>query len=109
MSTNSIPYLPAAVEKRRKTFLTERYAVFSWLLTRDHKRIAILYMISITGFFFIGGMAAMLMRLNLLTPNSDLVNPEWYNRLFTLHGVVMVLVFHDPVDPHDARAIFSFR
>ncbi|MGN6506754.1 MAG: cbb3-type cytochrome c oxidase subunit I, partial [Tepidisphaeraceae bacterium] len=99
MSTNSIPYLPAAIDDRLETYLNERYRALSWLLTRDHKRIAILYMISITGFFMIGGTAAMLMRLNLMTPDSQLVRPEWYNRLFTLHGVVMVWFFMIPSIP----------
>ena len=52
----------------------------SWLLTTDHKRIAMLYMISITFFFLLGGAAAALMRLELLTPKGDLVTADGYNR-----------------------------
>jgi cytochrome c oxidase subunit 1 len=71
----------------------------SWLLTLDHKRIAILYLISITFFFFIGGIAAMLMRLELMTPAGDLLQPDSYNRAFTIHGTVMVWFFLIPSIP----------
>ena len=74
-------------------------SVRSWLLTTDHKRIGILYMVTITLFFFIGGAAATLMRLELLTPQADLVASDTYNRLFTLHGVVMVWFFLIPSIP----------
>ncbi len=71
----------------------------SWLLTTDHKRIGILYMISITSFFLLGGIFALLIRLELLTPQADLVSSETYNRLFTMHGVVMVWFFLIPSIP----------
>jgi cytochrome c oxidase subunit 1 len=71
----------------------------SWLLSRDHKRIAILYLAAVTAFFFIGGAAAVLFRLELLTPEADLVSAEAYNRLFTLHGVIMVFFFLIPSIP----------
>ena len=71
----------------------------SWLLTTDHKRIAILYLVSITLMFFIGGVAATLMRLELLTPDGDLVDAETYNKLFTMHGVIMVWFFLIPSIP----------
>jgi len=65
----------------------------SWLLTRDHKRIGILYMISITILFMLGGFFAMLMRLELLTPQGDMFASDTYNKLFTLHGIVMIFFF----------------
>ncbi|CAD6561290.1 cytochrome c oxidase subunit I [Paraburkholderia sabiae] len=71
----------------------------SWLTTHDHKRIGWLYMISITGFFFVGGAAAALMRLNLVTPQGLLVSADTYNRLFTAHGVIMVWMFLIPSIP----------
>ncbi|HEY7641517.1 MAG TPA: cytochrome c oxidase subunit I [Steroidobacteraceae bacterium] len=71
----------------------------SWLTTRDHKRIALLYMISITGFFFLGGAAATIIRLELLTPNADLVDADTYNELFTAHGIIMVWFFLIPSIP----------
>ncbi len=83
----------------RRTYVNTNYGIRSWLLSTDHKRVAILYMISITLMFFIGGTAATLMRLELLTPNGDLVDSETYNKLFTMHGVVMVFFFLIPSIP----------
>ncbi len=83
----------------KPNYLNNGHSVASWLLTGDHKRIAILYLISITLFFFIGGFAALLFRLELLTPKGDLFLPEQYNRLFTLHGVIMVFFFMVPSVP----------
>ena len=71
----------------------------SWLLTGDHKRIAILYLISITFFFFIGGAFAGLIRLELLTPQPDLVAADTYNKFFTMHGIIMVFLFLVPSVP----------
>src|SRR5919204_35666 len=88
-----------AVPLRRRTYLGVDYALRSWLLTTDHKRIAVLYLISITLMFFVGGIAATVMRLNLLTPNSVLVDGETYNKLFTMHGVIMVWFFLIPSIP----------
>jgi cytochrome c oxidase subunit 1 len=70
-----------------------------WFLTRDHKRIAILYLISITAFFFIGALAIALVRLNLITPRGDLISPQLYNKAFSLHGIVMVWFFLIPSIP----------
>jgi len=72
------------------SYLQDGTTLRSWLTSTDHKRIAILYAISITAFFFIGGLAATLIRLELATPAGDLVSDDAYNRLFTAHGVVMV-------------------
>src|SRR5205085_9723587 len=80
-------------------YLEAGWTIGSWLTTRDHKRIAILYAISITAFFFIGGAAATLMRIELATPAGDLVSAGTYNRLFTIHGVVMVWFFLIPSIP----------
>ena len=83
----------------RENYLNKEYGVGSWLFTTDHKRIALLYLISITFFFFIGGFFALLIRLELLTPASDLVQPDTYNKLFTMHGMVMVFFFLIPSIP----------
>ena len=80
-------------------YLTDEKSIWSWLLTTDHKRIALLYFASITAFFFLGGAAAALMRLNLMTPNGLIVDHETYNRLFTMHGVIMVWFFLVPAVP----------
>ncbi len=71
----------------------------SWLLTVDHKRIAILYLISINVFFLLGGLAASIVRLELVTPQGDLLSADMYNRMFTLHGVIMVFFFLIPGIP----------
>jgi cytochrome c oxidase subunit I len=82
-----------------ESYLTDEKSIWSWLLTTDHKRIALLYFASITGFFFLGGAAAALMRLNLMSPTGLIVGHETYNRLFTMHGVVMVWFFLVPAIP----------
>ncbi len=83
----------------RKNYLNVDHSVKSWLLTVDHKRIAILYLISITLMFFVGGMFAVLMRVHLIEPQGVLVAPETYNKLFTMHGVIMVFFFLVPSIP----------
>ena len=80
-------------------YLSDGYGLKSWLLTRDHKRIALLYLASITLFFFLGGVFALLIRLELLTPAGDLVSSETYNKLFTMHGLIMVFFFLIPSIP----------
>lgn len=81
------------------SYLTDGLTLRSWLLTTDHKRIGLLYLASITFFFFIGGAAAALVRLNLIVPEGLLGSAEAYNRLFTMHGVVMVWFFLVPAVP----------
>jgi len=83
----------------RENYLNAGYGLKSWLLTTDHKRIALLYLISITLLFFIGGALASLMRINLLTPQGLLVGAEAYNRLFTMHGLIMIFFFLIPSIP----------
>ena len=89
----------STVEDLPPSYLNKENTLFSWLCSTDHKRIALLYFGSITMFFFLGGAAAALMRLNLLSPAGALVSHEGYNRLFTLHGVVMVWFFLVPAVP----------
>jgi cytochrome c oxidase subunit 1 len=83
----------------RVNYLNVNYGIRSWLFTTDHKRIALLYLLSITFMFFIGGAAAVLMRLHLITPQGTLVQPETYNKLFTIHGIVMIFFFMIPSIP----------
>jgi cytochrome c oxidase subunit I len=83
----------------RTSYLDAPYGVAAWLLTKDHKRIAMLYLISITFFFAVGGLFAAGIRLELLTPAGDLMAPDTYNKLFTLHGVVMIFFFLIPSIP----------
>ena len=82
-----------------ENYLNNGHSIRSWLLTTDHKRIALLYLVSITFMFFVGGFFALLIRLELLTPVGDLVHADTYNKLFTMHGQVMVFFFLIPSIP----------
>ena len=88
-----------AARTLRPNYLNAAYGVKSWLLTKDHKRIALLYLASVTVFFAVGAAFAGLVRLELLTPEGDLVSSDTYNRLFTMHGVVMIFFFLIPAIP----------
>jgi len=72
--------------------------LMAWLTTRDHKRIGILYALTITVFFAMGGIAAAMIRLNLVEP-AGLLDAETYNKAFTFHGVIMVWFFLIPSIP----------
>jgi cytochrome c oxidase subunit I len=104
MSTTAVTaerdFAPSAAERDYgNSYLADGFTLRSWLLTTDHKRIALLYLASTTVFFFIGGIAAALMRYNLIVPEGMIASEETYNRLFTIHGVVMVWFFLVPVVP----------
>ena len=90
--------ITAAVQEREH-YLNASYGIKSWLLTKDHKRIGLLYLATITLFFFLGGAFATMIRIELLTPQGDLVSAETYNKLFTMHGVAMVFFFLIPSIP----------
>jgi cytochrome c oxidase subunit 1 len=100
MSTTLIAEIPGheLPSESRVNYLNVDHSVKSWLLTHDHKRIALLYLISITLMFFVGGFFAVLMRLNLIEP-TGLVAPETYNKLFSMHGIIMVFFFLVPSIP----------
>src|SRR4029079_2482844 len=83
----------------RRNYLDVEYGVRSWLLTVDHKRIALLYLVSITIMFVLGGLFAVGIRLELLTPAGDFVPAHAYHKLFTMHGVIMVFFFLIPAIP----------
>ncbi|MBV8926917.1 MAG: hypothetical protein JOZ74_16230, partial [Bradyrhizobium sp.] len=85
MSEMTLPYAPAQ-QPAPTSYLDEGHTVLSWLLTTDHKRIAILYALSITIFFFIGGLAIGLVRLELISPSGWFMPSEEYNCAFTVHG-----------------------
>jgi len=86
-------------ESSRVNYLNANYGIRSWLLTTDHTRIALLYLASITLMFFVGGAFAVLMRLHLIEPQGALVEPDTYNKLFTMHGVIMIFFFLIPSIP----------
>src|SRR3989454_572023 len=83
----------------RTNYLNAEYGLKSWLLTKDHKRIALLYLGAVTFFFFIGSLYAMAIRLELLTPQGDLMQSSTYNKTFTQHGIIMVFFFLIPSIP----------
>ena len=83
-----------------ENYLNARSEVSSWLLTIDHKRIAILYLVSISVMFLLGGIFAMMIRLNLLTPGGEFLgHGDTYNKMFTQHGIVMIFFFLIPSIP----------
>lgn len=77
----------------RKNYLNAQHTLWSWMSTGDHKRIAVMYLIAITFFFFLGSIAAGLIRLQLITPNGELLESETYNKVFSAHGIIMVFFF----------------
>jgi cytochrome c oxidase subunit 1 len=80
-------------------YLNTDSSLKSWLLTQDHKRIAILYLIGVSIFFCVGGILAFFIRLQLLTPGGELMSMDTYNKVFTMHGVVMVFFVLIPAIP----------
>ena len=89
----------AQTEEQRSNYLTNGHTVKSWLLTLDHKRIGLLYLFSISIFFAIGGLFASMIRLELITPKGDLMTAATYNRVFTMHGIMMIFFFLIPSIP----------
>ena len=82
-----------------KNYLNAKTTVRSWLLTQDHKRIGVMFLITAMVMFLVGGIFALLLRLELLTPGKTFFSAMTYNRLFTLHGIVMVFLFMVPAMP----------
>ncbi len=90
--------ITAAVQEREH-YLNQNYGIKSWLLTKDHKRIGLLYLFTVTLFFFLGGAFATMIRIELLSPTGNFVSSDTYNKLFTMHGVAMVFFFLIPSIP----------
>jgi len=82
-----------------ENYITHGKGLKSWLVTLDHKRIGVLYIISIMTSFFLGGVFALLVRTELLTAKQTIVDADTYNQLFTLHGAVMIFLFVIPGIP----------
>jgi cytochrome c oxidase subunit I len=91
--------VPNTTIGRPKDYLHAEHTLSSWFFTIDHKRIAILYLAAITFYFIIGAIAAGLVRLSLIVPNGQIFTNDTYNKLFTIHGVVMVWFFLIPSIP----------
>jgi cytochrome c oxidase subunit 1 len=99
MSTVTLHDVRFVEPEGTRNYVTHDYGALSWLLTKDHKRIAILYLFSITAMFILGGFFAVVMRIELLTPEGDLLTSDTYNKFFTLHGIVMIFFFLIPSIP----------
>ncbi|MDX2127725.1 MAG: cytochrome c oxidase subunit I [Chloroherpetonaceae bacterium] len=80
-------------------YLNSPQGLWSWLSTVDHKRIGLMYLFSVMFFFFVAGVFAILLRFELINPGKDIVGPDSYNQLFTLHGAIMVFLFIIPAIP----------
>lgn len=87
-NTIAVNYLHQSTNKHK--------GILSWLLTTDHKKIGLLYFISILFFFLVGAVIGLLMRLELIAPGKTIMDPQTYNTLFTLHGVIMIFLFIVP-------------
>jgi cytochrome c oxidase subunit I len=98
MSTSDYALRPAPqilAEEITRPRTTKKWV--DWVTTTDHKKIGIMYLVLTFVFFILGGIEALLMRVQLSVPNNDLVTPEKYNQLLTLHGTTMIFLFVVPV------------
>lgn len=86
-------------ERRPKNYLNVETTIWSWLSTKDHKRIGVMFLVSVTLFLLVGGIIALLIRLEHLQPSGTIMSPNMYNQMFTLHGVIMVWLFLIPAIP----------
>src|SRR6476660_9188382 len=91
--------ITATVTESPVNYLNHQSTVASWLLTKDHKRIGLMYMVVVTIAFIIGAFFAAIIRMELATPAGDLVSSDVYNRVFTMHGVAMVFFVLIPAVP----------
>jgi cytochrome c oxidase subunit I len=82
-----------------ENYLNHVKTVWSWMSTIDHKRIGVMYMVTLAIMFFIGGMLALLVRLELMTQGQTIMGPDAYNQAFSMHGIVMVFLFLVPSIP----------
>src|SRR3954471_16659307 len=95
----TLAYGTPEVAPEEVNYLNVEHGWKSWLFTTDHKRIAVLYIISITLMFFVGGLFAVMIRVNLLSPEGNYISATTYNRLFSMHGIIMVFFFLVPSIP----------
>jgi cytochrome c oxidase subunit 1 len=102
LSPASIPLRSADAEAplfNERNYLNARPGLWSWLTTLDHKRIGVMYLVLTVAAFALGGLFAMLVRIELITPGPTIMDAMTYNRMFTLHGVVMIFLFMIPAIP----------
>lgn len=86
-------------EYPEKHYLNQETGLKAWLTTVDHKKIGLMYLMSVAFFFFVGGTMALLLRTELLTPARNFMTADAYNQIFTLHGAIMVFFFLIPSVP----------
>jgi len=86
-------------ENPKEHYLNAEKGIWAWMTTIDHKKIGLLYLASIVFFFFVGGMLALLLRTELLTPAQSFIDADLYNQVFTLHGAIMIFFFLVPSVP----------
>src|SRR5271165_3288622 len=89
----------AIEQKHSPNYLNATKGIWSWMTTVDHKRIGVMYLISVMSAFMVGGIFALLIRVEHLTPKRTIMDAETYNRFFTLHGAIMVFLFIIPSVP----------
>jgi cytochrome c oxidase subunit I len=93
MATRTIVESPGVVRRKR---LDETY-IGEWLMTTDHKKIGLMYIVTAFFFFLVGGVEALLIRTQLAVPNGKVLSPEVYNQIFTMHGTTMIFLFVMPM------------
>ena len=93
MATRTIVESPGVVRRKR---LDETY-IGEWLMTTDHKKIGLMYIVTAFFFFLVGGVEALLIRTQLAVPNGKVLSPEVYNQIFTMHGTTMIFLFVMPI------------
>jgi cytochrome c oxidase subunit I len=86
-------------ENPEKHYLNQETGIWAWMTTVDHKKIGLMYLASIAFFFFVGGVLALLLRTELLTPAQTFIDADVYNQVFTLHGAIMIFFFLVPSVP----------
>lgn len=86
-------------EHPEKHYLNQETGLWAWLTTVDHKKIGLMYLMSVAAFFFVGGVLALLLRTELLTPARNFMTADVYNQVFTLHGAIMIFFFLIPSVP----------
>jgi cytochrome c oxidase subunit 1 len=99
MSATTVIEQSPPTERPEKNYLNADHTLRSWIWTVDHKRIAVLYLISVTFMFFLGSIAAAVVRFELTSPWGQMLTSETYNKMFTAHGVIMVFFFIIPAIP----------
>ncbi len=90
-ATDTVPVEP--IEEEPLNYLNVDHSIRSWLLTGDHKRIAVLYLFSTLFFFFLGSIFAGLIRFELTSPVGQILESDTYNKVFSAHGVIMIFFF----------------